>query len=78
MVELEAARYIQIKKFEEEALSIVLEEAKEAGTIATRENTGLEVVGVGKGTRLDTAGCILSDVASKGHVVGEVAGGVHE
>lgn len=56
-----------------------MEEAKEAGTIATRENTRLEVVGVGKRTRVDTAGCILSDVVSKGRVVGEeVADGVHE
>lgn len=59
-------------------MTIVLEEAKEAGTIATRENTRLEVVDVGKRTRLDTAGCILSDVESKGRVVGEVVDGVHE
>ena len=75
MVEVGEAHYTQIKHFGEEALTIVLEEAKEVGTIATRENTRFEVVGVGKCTRLDTAGCIL---ASKDRVVGEVADGVHE
>ena len=75
MVEVWEAHYTQIKYFGEEALTVVLEEAKEAGTIATRENTRLEVVGVGKRTRLDTAGCIL---ASKDRAVGEVADGVHE
>ena len=75
MVELRAAHYTQIKHFGEEALTIVLEEAKEVGTIAMRENTRFEVVGAGKRTRLDTAGCIL---ANKDRVVGEVADEVHE
>ena len=56
-------------------MTIVLEEAKEVETIAMRENTRFEVVGVGKRTMLDTAGCIL---ASKERVVGEVADEVHE